>query len=536
MASATRPQAPARWRHLESPVLASGVLLLGLLFGVTCYRAATQSVVHDEALTWQIYLAGPASLIFNHYDANHHFLSTLLERISTGLFGFSELTLRLPALLAAAWYFSIVFRLSRFVFGESRLFLVAVMLLGANPLILDFLVAARGYGLALAFILHALLQLLRYLTAPPDHRNAARRLLYTAAVSLSLSVAANLTLLFPALVLASLFLWIARLGDSRRAAVPAPAVARAKSGKHHRKRGDDTHAASSRFGEMRHFVLPMIAVVLLFFLAAPVANARAGDFYFGIGTLQESLRNLVEVSFAHNPGIKGILRDGRVLRSWLALLAFLMPALALISLVWGARRVWRERLSGVPLDRASTLLFLAAGTMTGSMGLLVATHQLIGFPYPADRTGLYFLALMALCLPALAATLVRGAGALSLAGHACTGFLLLLCVQYGLEWNTSHFRVWRYDADSRKILELVAARPRRAKPPLRIGVSWQLEPSFNFYRTVKHYAWLEPIRRSGPDGEFDYYVLIENDRPLIARRNLQRIYEGPVSGTVLASR
>jgi hypothetical protein len=34
---------------------------LGVLFLINCYRAATQSIVHDEALTWRFYLSGPAS-------------------------------------------------------------------------------------------------------------------------------------------------------------------------------------------------------------------------------------------------------------------------------------------------------------------------------------------------------------------------------------------------------------------------------------------------------------------------------------------
>ena len=66
-------------------IAARGWLIL--LFAVSVYRAVTQSIVYDEALTWELYIAGPFSAIFHHFDANHHFLNTLLMRLSTGIFG-----------------------------------------------------------------------------------------------------------------------------------------------------------------------------------------------------------------------------------------------------------------------------------------------------------------------------------------------------------------------------------------------------------------------------------------------------------------
>jgi hypothetical protein len=138
--------------------------LLAALVAANCYRAATQSLTHDEALTWGLYLAGPAARIFDFYDPNHHFLGTLLEKFITSVFGFSELALRLPSLAAGALYFLVACRLSVFLFGEGLLFLLTVAVLSAHPLVLDFLVAARGYGLALALFLWGLFELLRYQT------------------------------------------------------------------------------------------------------------------------------------------------------------------------------------------------------------------------------------------------------------------------------------------------------------------------------------------------------------------------------------
>ncbi len=491
---------------MKSPIRIASVLILGLLFAANCYRAATQSLTHDEALTWELYLDAPASNIFDLYDANHHFLSTILERLSTGLFGTSELSLRLPSLLAGALFFLVVYRLVFLVFGGGWLVPLAVLLMAANPLVLDFLVAARGYGLALALFFYSLLNMAEHLA------RRGRRELYLAGTALALAPAANLTLLVPAFVLAALFgflIW-------RR---PEPALAAKRA----RKR-----APAAAGPGLRHFALPLGAVALLFFLAAPVSKARLADFYVGIDSPAASAVNLVGCSFAHNSGVGGINSGRPVLAAWRSALSVLLPAMALLAAALGAVRVFRAGRERKPPALADAVLFLAGGSIVASAALLVALHYAVGMPYPSDRTGLYFLPLAGLAV----ALLAKQAGRVPAVAAAVLG--TLMAAHYLAQWNTSSFYVWRYEADSKRILDTIASAPRGAKAPLRVGISWQLEPAFNFYRTVRRWTWLTPFDRNGPDGDYDYYVLIANDRPLIARLALRPIYSGPISGTVLA--
>ena len=63
---------------------------LAAVWAVCLYRAVTQSIVHDEALTYGIYINAPFSQIFQFFDANHHFLNTLLMKLSVAIFGISE--------------------------------------------------------------------------------------------------------------------------------------------------------------------------------------------------------------------------------------------------------------------------------------------------------------------------------------------------------------------------------------------------------------------------------------------------------------
>src|SRR5215831_16894270 len=80
-------------------ILAITVALARL--AVCWYRATHQSLVDDEAFTFNEYVRGPWSSIWrHHYDANNHVLYSILAKASVRVLGLSELTLRLPSLLA----------------------------------------------------------------------------------------------------------------------------------------------------------------------------------------------------------------------------------------------------------------------------------------------------------------------------------------------------------------------------------------------------------------------------------------------------
>jgi len=466
----------------------ASIALLAALFLLNIYRAATQSLVHDEAFTWQLYLTGPFAALFSVYDANHHFLSTLLMRLSSWLFGFSELALRLPSLLAGGWYFVTIFRLALLAFGESWLLLLAVALAAGNPLVLDFLVAARGYSIALACLAYGIYCIAVHLSRP----ESGRRPLVRAGLSFGLAVAANLTVLIPVLVVTALLLAI------RRAA-------------------------------WKPVLLPLCAVLLAFFLVSPIRQARLGNFYYGASTLAESMQVLAAQSLAHNEGLAGSNRETAWKPWWRTFAILAAGAMTLASIVLEFP-VLRGRRKAAPRD---WLLLLASVTLTGSWAVLIVAHLAAGLLYPGDRTGLYFLPLAGLAIAGLAAVLgehPRGrAGA-----TACAAIGLLIALQYAVQLNWRYFYVWQYSADTKAILQALAA----AKPagPIRLGTSWPLDPSLNYYRETRGLTWLPKLARQGPDGDYDYYILIESDQDRIARYGLHVIYRGAISGTVLAAR
>lgn len=263
---------------------------LFLLWLVCLYRAATQSITHDEAFTWELYLTGRLGRIFSYYDANNHLLNTLLMWFSVRAFGLSELSMRIPALAGAAVYFAAVYRLSR---GSA----VACGLLALNPFVLDFMVAARGYGMGLGLWMYGLAMVLEGKPGRP------------AGVLLGLAAAANPIFLVPASLTAALA-W------------------------------------------RRKVVLPFAGVLAAVLAALPLRHMGMNNFYVGAASPLESLRSLAQVSFLYSPPLRFT-----VAGEWVAMaIAYAAPAVVLAGLVDG----WRSRnLPAAALVAAGSAMLLA---------------------------------------------------------------------------------------------------------------------------------------------------------------------------------
>jgi hypothetical protein len=272
-----------------------------------------------------------------------------------------------------------------------------------------------------------------------------------------------------------------------------------------------------------NFVVPVIGCAVIFLLAAPIDLARSQDFYVGTSTAIRSLRNLMEVSFAYGAG-SGILNH--VERIWreIALIVFPLMVLGALAVAASAGKDWS-------LVRLATLFSSLA--VAGSAVLLALAHVLSGLPYPQDRTGLYFVPLATFAALGLVRMLAGRAGFPRWTGIAAGVVLASFAVEFGAQWNVSSFWVWRYDADTKRIFEALETAPKPSGP-VRLGVSWVLEPALNYYREVRKATWLMPVERDGFGGARQFYVAIREDQRTPRWRKSKVIYKGPVSGTALA--
>jgi Dolichyl-phosphate-mannose-protein mannosyltransferase len=527
-----------RWRAFLQLVhtpwrLAAAALLLALFAG-NLYRAATQSITHDEAVTWQWFLSGPFSLVFDSPMGNHHPLHTLACKLTTGVLGTSEFSLRIPSLLGGLFYFFAVYRLSAFLFGGRFLFLLSVAFLSLNPFVLDYLSCARGYSAGLALLLWTVYLLMRYLTEPGDPRLPSRpaRLLNQAGIALGLAIGVNVIMVFPAGALAAVFLSL--LIADRAMAQPAPAKS-ARKDERRKPRQAPAAPVRSAWQALIHFAVPAVAVGgVISLLPRKLVTLEPGT---GPTSLRAILEGAVRPSLFHSPGRPG-------LAGWLSpelavqlvtLVAVPAGFAALLLLAGKIVHTWVRRRSLDALPAVDRFLLVVAGLLLTALLMILTSRYVLLTPYPEQRTVLYWIPLLGLACVGIAKRLFDGRGPLRLLAWALSGFLVLCIVQFATQFNTRYYAEWAYCAATKDMMAAIRSRHAlNPAGPVRLGVTWQLEPGVNFYRTMWGLNWIEQVYRESPDNDNDYYLLLYGDVGLVERRGLKPLIEDRLSGAVLA--
>jgi hypothetical protein len=395
-----------------------------------------------------------------------------------------------------------------------------------NPLLLDFLVAARGYGLAMAGLFWALYQMLSWFQEQSQgaSQNQLRKRLWKAAIGCSIAVAANLTFVIPVFVLAAAFCTLI-VRASKKPGVSPESLVVSKTRKKGKKSQPDAARETARSSiPLVHFIVPVIALAITFLLAAPIDLARSEDFYAGIPTAMKSFQNVIESSFAYAVS-SGVMHVAE--QAWSKIALVFLPLMTIAALLMIATT--KPRLHSVQ----ELATGLAAFVTIGSAILLLAAHLLAGVLYPEDRTGIYFIPLASFAVLGLARILADRPGWPHWTGFAVALVLLSFTAEFAAQWNVKSFLVWRYDADTKHVFQTLESTPKPSGP-IRLGVSWVFEPALNYYRAVRNANWMAPVERDGFSGTRQFYIVSADDQPNAPWPQLRQIYRGPVSGTVLA--
>jgi hypothetical protein len=110
-------------------------------------------------------------------------------------------------------------------------------------------------------------------------------------------------------------------------------------------------------------------------------------------------------------------------------------------------------------------------------------------------------------------------------------------------FTTSYYYEWRYDAGTRRAFEYLqrqaAGQPGRfsAGQPMKVGVNWKSNYTFNFYQHMYRADWMAHVERDpAPEtGGFDYYVLLPADLEPTKKLGLRVIYRDAISAQVVAA-
>lgn len=454
-------------------------ILACAVFLLIAIRAWHQSITIDEADT-ALYFALPDWPAHWHPASNNHILNTIGIRFFTTLFGLSAFTVRLPALLGAAMFLWAMHELVRSATASHKLRALLFAFATTNPLVLDHLVAARGYSLALGFLALAVSWLLR-------HPENGRITIYCC-----LAFLANFSFAFAAasVVAASLLLQLRHKGW------PGLAVRTASSG-----------------------VLLISAVA-----SYTLLNWPKGEFVHGARSWQETLTALASASsyapnhFILNPHLFVVFE--KLTPVAFSILPVVMVVLLLVDLALPPSSASQRIIFGV------TIAALAAHAI-----LHWQTNTLL----PKDRTALWILLFLQI-LAILLASRPSAAVAQSIIG------VWLICQLACLRLD--HFKEWKFDANSEQLFEAfecVAPHLPQDLTASRIYSQWPVVSAFNFYRTSRQ-RWTYPVLAveyditAPPPGRDVYFLQIDNSQDFIQREGLTVVYHDKVSEQGLAVR
>jgi hypothetical protein len=480
------------------------LILAGLFaFVWAVVRARLQSITLDEADTYFWFVAN--SDVFYPFP-NNHVLNTLLMWITTHAFGLSSLTARMPALLGAMIYIVACYFLCRSITDFFSLQFPVFICLVFNPFLLDFMVAARGYSLANAFLLVAI-------AIPVWGRLSVGVSCALSSLALGLSFAANFSFGFVDLAafLANLT-WALRSASRRypyqQGSPPLRdgVIARGVQG-----------LTKSRYSRIVALcVLPGLFMALLLG-AYPLTHMKRGDLYYGAQSLSEMTRSLVDASlYQLNPRFGGSLF--KVMRF---LKPRMLPALGVLCV---CQIVVTRRLGRV-----------AAG-LAGIVTLAVLLHWLAfrfdSLPLPLSRTGIFLLPL---------GTLLAGAVAGARTGsqwlrRGTTAVFMCLACYFVLCLRSDYFKEYEYDRDVKDVYA-VLARLNHTYGVTDVAASGVYASSLNFYRVAsgrESFLEFKPTVGEFPVGKYVYVMDGPFERKFIDREGLAVIYRGKSTAVVVA--
>jgi hypothetical protein len=481
-------------------------------------RAASQSITIDEANTY-------IGFVYSHYPlqwwvgTNNHLLNSLLMRLVTSVFGTSQLTVRVPALIGAGIYIAACYRLCALVSRSLAVQWSLFVCLVYNPFVFDYFVAARGYSLGLGFLMTAILYSVAW------HANSgtpSRRPLEVAcgvsSACIALSFVSNFSLAFVDLVtIVAVFLCACQARDSK--GVVAKRLAR-----------------YARL--LAACAVPGLIVTLFLSASVLLGWFRAwpkGELVFGANSIGETFSSIVEAMLYQlnpelvNPLLLKFLKPGQ---------PYLLPILGTASGLWFLFLLFRRRRALV--DPHSKWLWafslVLAGILIVTMSIHWIGYRAFHFLLPKARTGIFIAPLSILAVGALVAIPPPSRASAVIRRCAIASLLLLACHSL-LCLRLNYFKEWEWDADVHDVYGIVACLNQTHG--IRSVVShWRYEASLNFYLLSSRRETI-PVLKHRSDEPYpqdaQVYVLdSELDQKVLEERGLKIVYRGKSTDVVVA--
>ncbi len=475
-------------------------LILAGVFAVlwAIARASVQSVTMDEANTYLSFVNQTAPFQWFAFP-NNHILNSAMMRMFTTIFGVSHLTVRLPALIGGAVYVGVSLYVCTLLPARLALRLPLFLCLVYNPFVFDFLVAARGYGWAMALLLCAVV------VPAASLRTGASPLKACAACSLlvAFSFTSNFSFAFADFaVLLMVFLWIWR------------------------ERGFSLRLLAAA-------IVPAVLVIVM--LPLPVLlQWPPGQLYAGAMSLRQTFGSVIHWSlYEINPEVANTLMVQIMQR----LEHRLFPVLGSVVL-WRLVLLLLHR-GNLRGEQARWLASLAA-VLAGAAGLATILHwaafHAFGLFLPLDRTALFYVPLCTLAVGITMAIPVESRAGL-VSYWAGVSVFVLFALHFMFSMRLTYFGEWRYDADMNKVYGVLASYNHNDCID-RVASNWVYTDSLNFYRAVSGRESF-PAFPPGfvlPEDAQAYVLHANKDWKFIEDQKLTVVFHGESTDAVIAVR
>lgn len=469
-----------------------GWLLAGLgsvLLIHTTIRAATVSFTWDEGFTFMQHVSRGKFFqdTFDMMGANHHLLNVWGMMACLKLFGSSELSLRVPNLLAHVLYLYASARIASRAPSAWQV-VAAFILFNAHPYLLDFFSLARGYGLANGFILMSLWCAWRYWHEGRTNRWLGWSLAWAALATLANAMALD-HLLGLSMAFVACWAW-----DARRTGLS---------------------------GKVPQFATMIIIVGMTLGIVLPtlLKLSAGGSLHMGCAALWDgTVSTFMERYLYHQDYGQGHL----VLAGGILVAVAAWCGLAALVIFRGPLR-----------ERARTWVF-GLLTLASITAILAMQHLLFHTPWPRSRTALFLLPtlLFIVVLPLVEAPPRRWTMV------AAITFCLPLLVHTGRCWNTTYCIEWKGSGELRHMLDLIERdRPAATleRPLVTLEAGDENHGPLPYYCATEGLRWLAHTVRYAPDPfrASAYYIVEYDGQDRVDHVNWTLLYHSRACNTSL---
>lgn len=323
-----------------------------------------------------------------------------------------------------------------------------------NHYFVEFFSLSRGYGLAITFFCGSVYYFLKALENQNEKKSFIIGILFSI-----ITIYSNLSMLIP--IFALIIAYLASVVQSN---------------------------PKSWFSRWRFAIIGLAAIALLPAMFWLYFLNERGLLYFGgsTGFVEDTFFSVINNYFLPN------LFDNQ---NWVLLTIFFVTFLA--SILFNPKGKNRSKLVFI-------LIIVWLATLTP-----IILHISLGVEYPAGRTALYWVVIMAVFLSTFLEILYESTS--KNLKYILTFPLFCFCTLISVGFinvaNIKFTHLARYDADTRAMLEILNNTVDKEKI-IEIGIDWRHEPTINYYRITKNYDWLLPANQEGFEyKEYDYYYI-----------------------------